>query len=914
MLGTSSAAKKLELANKLHCVVLGPYSSTTLRRMACESDDQATLDQEICLYSTQATATEIRNNAQFPNAKWISVHHAIGTDDELAGEIARELSMRGVTADRHSIVLISEWDTDYGRQMDETFRFALKLEAGLPTGRSDDGRIRLVSYLRGLDGLIPSETSRSESQVKTSSESRPAPENPAVGQPQVDYVQRFVEELKLELAATRDEKIRAIGVLGSDVYDKLLVLRALRSQFPTALFFTTDLDAQLIDRSQFAWAHNLLTASHYDLKLASGLQGAIPPFRDSYQTALFVGCLKALSEKRVILTNVTSEALEQDQYLSTFVHRQAGIKVDPPKSNKAQVLLFEVARDGAFSLTQLGDRHPLHPPGLWSYQKNRWRRVSWLFAGGLFLAYLYLGCRFCSLKQGEQSTSRALVFWLGLTPDLLALLGLTALLSPWKESPLFTRWDPDVVLRCCLALILWAILRPFFHTLLREAVQPALRAVAFTGGNFVSAHGHWRIWAILGPFSHTFLREVVQPALRAVGFTGGNFVSAHGNWRIRVLLAVALLIVLVWIVVEVDQYSPEGEPFAWFQGISIWPTMIIRVPLFGFCAYSIYWMAEQSRRSQHEIETALLHVNTGRSLEKKKQSWWAVAAELLRCIFTGVYSDRRTRSNKKAWGHYRRLSLFRPRLVRVLFMLVPLVVLTLILCWIYGIDPAQARSMPGSVASYVSLPVTTALVAALTLFVLDEVMSCRLLLEQLRLPRAKWSKRVIGAAARDLGIVFTSADEASLRQLVRDALDIRVLVRQSDVIAYFVYFPAVALAMWFLARNSLFDNWGWSQPFLLPMLIVFGILLFSAYLLGNTARRARESAVDDLNRIVLAMPHDENRKHAQELQKALEGIPSRAARPLLRHPIITAALLPFGGLSGLPLLQALIDGVQQLPH
>ena len=34
-------------------------------------------------------------------------------------------------------------------------------------------------------------------------------------------------------------------MLGSDVYDKLLILQALRPAFPRAVFFTTDLNARL---------------------------------------------------------------------------------------------------------------------------------------------------------------------------------------------------------------------------------------------------------------------------------------------------------------------------------------------------------------------------------------------------------------------------------------------------------------------------------------------------------------------------------------------------------------------------------------------------------------------------------------------------------------------------------------------
>ena len=46
---------------------------------------------------------------------------------------------------------------------------------------------------------------------------------------------------------------KAIGVLGSDVYDKLLILQALKQNFPHAIFFTTDLDARLFPPREIQW-------------------------------------------------------------------------------------------------------------------------------------------------------------------------------------------------------------------------------------------------------------------------------------------------------------------------------------------------------------------------------------------------------------------------------------------------------------------------------------------------------------------------------------------------------------------------------------------------------------------------------------------------------------------------------------
>ena len=57
--------------------------------------------------------------------------------------------------------------------------------------------------------------------------------------------------------------IRAIGLLGSDIYDKLMILRALRPQFPDAVFFTNNYDAHFERRDDWDVTHNLVIASPF---------------------------------------------------------------------------------------------------------------------------------------------------------------------------------------------------------------------------------------------------------------------------------------------------------------------------------------------------------------------------------------------------------------------------------------------------------------------------------------------------------------------------------------------------------------------------------------------------------------------------------------------------------------------------
>lgn len=64
---------------------------------------------------------------------------------------------------------------------------------------------------------------------------------------QSDYLRRLAQQLKREEADRQrfhGGRLRAIGLLGSDVYDKLMILQALRPEFPDAVFFTNNFDAR----------------------------------------------------------------------------------------------------------------------------------------------------------------------------------------------------------------------------------------------------------------------------------------------------------------------------------------------------------------------------------------------------------------------------------------------------------------------------------------------------------------------------------------------------------------------------------------------------------------------------------------------------------------------------------------------
>jgi hypothetical protein len=216
------------------------------------------------------------------------------------------------------IAIVVEADTHYGRSLEKEFRSALACagEAAQPPN------LHIFRYFRGLDG----KTSQAGEEAKKPSDAASpsakgettATEEKAQGQSQFDYLMRIALRVReqndhLESKARaglwpfdRDSSgrsIRAVVVLGSDVYDKLAILHALRERLPQAIFATTDLDAAFLQNDQLRWTRNLVVASGHDLRLHRNKKGdeedpqrGAPPFRDTYQTATFLATSKALSK------------------------------------------------------------------------------------------------------------------------------------------------------------------------------------------------------------------------------------------------------------------------------------------------------------------------------------------------------------------------------------------------------------------------------------------------------------------------------------------------------------------------------------------------------------------------------------------------------------------------------------------
>jgi|CXWL01.1.fsa_nt_gi hypothetical protein len=241
-----------------------------------------------------------------------SIIRTIGQDVNLAKALVWELRQRGVNRKNSFIkdkcedglIVISEQDSLYARAL--TQHFIDSVDTYCKKKKNEKSPVTQFTYLRGLDGKLPDldESSRKSQNTQDKKEQKnliaqlddASPEH-AEGRNQFDYLRRLIDKIdKLDRGEGLGvNRIKAIGIFGNDVYDKLLILQALRNRFKHRIFFTTELDARYLHADQTRWARNLVVASNFDFTLHLELQRTTMPFRDSYQTSMYLATLLTLN-------------------------------------------------------------------------------------------------------------------------------------------------------------------------------------------------------------------------------------------------------------------------------------------------------------------------------------------------------------------------------------------------------------------------------------------------------------------------------------------------------------------------------------------------------------------------------------------------------------------------------------------
>jgi hypothetical protein len=852
--------------------IVGPFSSDILNNMVVEARKEAPkVDNGVCddngnkksrwpkleyvkFYAFGASAADDQLLKTFGNGCHtvrrylkqfgIDLQRTIATDDALATGIVNELKRRRITPDashKDDIALISEWDTLYGQTLPLTVEHEF-VPDGLP-----HSWIHKFTYLRGLDGLLPANGKEDQKQDKaTTSEQKQGSttdffkveadtqslERP-IGQSQYDYLRRISENLhKVDDKLRKDggdKKIKAIGILGGDVFDKLLILRALHPEFPEALFFTTDFDEAFTIKSELPFTRNLIISSSYGPNLSNWLQGEIPFFRDTYETSAFLATQLALGDLH--------NNLETPEYLSSDISDQ----LHAPR-------LFEVKRNGQILPFAWKPASPA--PEIQNHDGED--KDNRLMAG---------------MKLIEEGRSESIIEWPCSKTKGISKCGN---IQPVDPEELKKHPDPDDPKPI-------EELFPTFETTGRIKLGGSLAVGAF--------------------LTFTLLYVCKIPKGRCVEF---------------VLFGLGLVVgaVACFFWDPLAQFLTErgdGEPFAMLDGISVWPTVLLRGGSIVLAGYFIW-------RALRNLNEDLVEITQNMKLEP--------VPEPLESQFKSGLKDRRSLREKlvglfdfslgsdpptelaalqvnAAWKAYVCQERLWSRCIRAaiytlglflfgMFVLVPMFGRPMI--------PARGdlafkwymRTMYGDVI----------LMQFLCFFIFDATLFCLLFVNKLRRAQTQWPPTTAAVYKGDLRLQT---------KLVHDWIDLDFVAKRTHCIGSLIYYPFVLIALLIVSRSRVFADYPPSLTILIAQGISLSVVFGCAFMLWWSAKAARDTAKQHLtDGIIRAKDKEGNVYLAGQLEALLNRVDQLndgAFRPFSQQPLVRALLFPLSSAGGIALIE-----------
>jgi hypothetical protein len=761
------------------------------------------------VYSAAATASvdgALDDTGRFEKAKLTFVR-TIAQDRDLMPTLVRELAYRGVRMKDGGtrIALISEWDTEYGRSLPNTVSEAFCSDSSLCKNR-----VRRYSYLRGLDGVLPSGTDPSEVAPKRATDVRGSPSGPqmplerAEGRSQFDYLRRLALKLKRESA--EHGEFAAIGVLGTDVYDKLLVLQAIRDEFPRAIFFTTDMDARLLHQDDFRWTRNLVVVSSYGLELHSVLQQDIPPFRDGYQTSLFLAV-------QVAMWN-------------------AGVTGSTPDAKHLRIAQQEMTR--------------------------------WLKSPRIF-------------EIGRSSA--------------IDLASFDATAAPAKASSVSCR-DPGTFVPC-------GGIHPVQPNNAKWWRTVSLWMIVFLASFSLTLHASSRVRSWIADL---YLRR----------YKGHRHIAWRDSlaWTLAVAATVGFFVLF-------SVYN--REPFALFEGVSVWPTELIRAAA-AVLAFLFLRHIYRLRRSVNATLGREYFLDESVSLNPslmdiacpprlRDLSTLKSLLSVLKRTFGGSTAAKQNHDPADAtrlWAEHLYQSCELATIIRVSSGVLVFFVLTVTLHKIFGLPHVPYRGDFSLAVDQLLLFCVVPLNAVLLFAVWDAIRRCGKFADWLSRPeQTLWPDAARAAACSRMGLPLDHK-----RGYVDYWLDIRFVADWTKAIAASVYYPGIVIAMLILGRSSFFDHW--ETPFALRLTFLFSgsYVAASVWILWRAAANVRRAALEALTSELLKSKGDPRENLlASQLEVLIVNVRSLqegAFVPFFRQPVVTTVLGIFGSASTVSLLEYLV--------
>jgi uncharacterized membrane protein (DUF485 family) len=375
------------------------------------------------------------------------------------------------------------------------------------------------------------------------------------------------------------------------------------------------------------------------------------------------------------------------------------------------------------------------------------------------------------------------------------------------------------------------------------------------------------------------------------------------------LMIVGFILISVAIFYLLIISHPTEEPFSWSEGISIWPTEIIRFTAFILSLFFLYLSSIRLKANnkiiykEYDLEHEPANIANTKSTNQTIANTLNVNAE---------------------WMSYLKRSHLRKRIKWIIAVFVVYFSFCCLIIYFFGLPATPVRGTVSRWVNIVVLIFTIISFLCLTFFVLDIIMLCQRFIAQFFQNQPRWDpnslKQFIQKWILEPGPSSQNPDSSQkdagqwkggkVEAALSDWMLVQLIARRTDVVGKLIFYPFIVWSLIIISRFHYFDNW--QTPLGLAIVISMSALLAwgCAVYLRRSAEKLRTVIINRLDReIVGVLAIDQEGKEdtnlIQHVLNEVRDIKTGAFASYVQQPVLQSLLVPLGSISGVKILELL---------
>jgi hypothetical protein len=323
------------------------------------------------------------------------------------------------------------------------------------------------------------------------------------------------------------------------------------------------------------------------------------------------------------------------------------------------------------------------------------------------------------------------------------------------------------------------------------------------------------------------------------------------------------------------------------EGVSIWPSELIRLAAASLSSYFLVKMTRDLRANAAQLGRRYeLTGSRAQGIELAPRQW-------LRPFSWGISHRESHCDVARLWQEH--LSLTDQRWNRIIPQAVVFFVLAVAIFGVLGSPGTPARGLVSLAVDRLVLAITVPLLFLLVFFVVDETRLLEAFISRLRQGESEWPP----------GLTALYQQQRS-SGCVPDWLDIRLLAERTSVVGTLLYYPFIVIALMIVSRARIFDNWDFPPSLALIWGLSAALAVLSTIKLSIAAERARRVALDNLAGRLYRAKESGQVKEAEQIAMTIGEIENEqrgAFASWIHHPVLKAILVPSGGVGVYAMLE-----------